>query len=222
MSDLQQEVATGRARVRRTPEQARRVILEAATKVIAELGPDAASLQRVAKEAGVSHGLISHYFGTHDGLVHAVMRAYVGEFRQRLIARLERTELSSVARIADAFFEAVTEPMYARLAVWSMLASEDPVSEPAEVRPLVDLFESATRAGPAPRLTRSQIEILLISVWALGLGYGVARDRMWARIGRDRSPAHDAQVRAMLRTMVVGAVSSMLGKGAAAPASQEF
>ena len=75
------------------------------------------------------------------------------------------------------------------------------------MRPLVDVFESALGEAPAVQLTRDELESLVVSVWALGLGYGMARDRMWARIGRERSPERDLAVRATLRAMVRGALS---------------
>jgi len=56
-------------RVRRDPEEARSVILDAAERVFAEKGPDAAGLKDVAAMAGVSHALVSHYFGSYDALV---------------------------------------------------------------------------------------------------------------------------------------------------------
>ena len=34
-----------------------------AAEVLAELGPDRAGLKDVARRAGVSHGLVTHYFG---------------------------------------------------------------------------------------------------------------------------------------------------------------
>ena len=60
-------------RIRRTPKAARALILEAASGVLADLGPDRAGLKEVAAAAGVSHALVTHYFGTFSALVEEVL-----------------------------------------------------------------------------------------------------------------------------------------------------
>jgi AcrR family transcriptional regulator len=61
-------------RVRRTPEEARTLILDAADSVFREHLPDVVGLKDVARAAGVSHALVTHYFGTYAGLVAACSR----------------------------------------------------------------------------------------------------------------------------------------------------
>ena len=62
-----------RKRVRRSPEEARTLILDAADAVFREHLPDAVGLKEVAKAAGVSHALVTHYFGTYANLVEAAL-----------------------------------------------------------------------------------------------------------------------------------------------------
>jgi AcrR family transcriptional regulator len=61
-------------RVRRTPEDARRVILDAAEAIVARTGPGGLRLQEVAKAAGVSHPAILHHFENREGLIFALNR----------------------------------------------------------------------------------------------------------------------------------------------------
>ncbi|MBV1885644.1 MAG: TetR family transcriptional regulator, partial [Parvibaculaceae bacterium] len=49
-------------RIRRTAEEARRLILDAAEKRLAEQGPEGIRLQDIAKDIGVSHPAILHHF----------------------------------------------------------------------------------------------------------------------------------------------------------------
>src|SRR5260221_14507830 len=56
-------------RRRRTPEVARQELLDAAERVFTEFHPDQVGLKQVAREAGVSHALITHYFGTYGGVI---------------------------------------------------------------------------------------------------------------------------------------------------------
>ena len=60
-------------RARRSPEEARALILEAAERVFATHLPDVVGLKDVAREAGVSHALVTHYFGTYSALVEATL-----------------------------------------------------------------------------------------------------------------------------------------------------
>ena len=48
------------------------VIRDEALRLFAERGPDAASVRQIAAAAGVSPGLVSHHFGSKDGLRDAV------------------------------------------------------------------------------------------------------------------------------------------------------
>jgi hypothetical protein len=51
---------TAAKRIRRTPEEARRLILDAAEACMAKAGPAGLRLQEVAEAAGVSHPTILH------------------------------------------------------------------------------------------------------------------------------------------------------------------
>src|SRR5215468_7163932 len=61
-------------RLRRTPEEARRLILETAQALVASTGPEGLRLQDIAAAAGISHPLILHHFGSREGLVHELTR----------------------------------------------------------------------------------------------------------------------------------------------------
>ena len=61
-------------------EKKRQSILEAALNVIALEGVDAVTHRRVAKEADVSHGVVSYHFATRDSLVHKSFEFYFGSF----------------------------------------------------------------------------------------------------------------------------------------------
>ena len=54
-------------------------LIEAAAELLGEVGPRAMSVRQVAERAGVNHGLVHHYFGGKDGLMHAAMNRLVEE-----------------------------------------------------------------------------------------------------------------------------------------------
>ena len=59
-------------RKRRSAEEARREILEAAHALLLGEGPDALKIAKIAKRARISHPLILHHFGSTEGLVQAL------------------------------------------------------------------------------------------------------------------------------------------------------
>lgn len=90
-------------RIRRTPDEARRLILEAAEAGMADGGPAGLRLEAVAKAAGVSHPTILHHFGSRDGLIQALNLRAVEQLRTVLIGMLASSPGSSENAIAPIF-----------------------------------------------------------------------------------------------------------------------
>src|SRR5215470_8951364 len=57
----------------------RRQLADATIDAIADVGFAQASLGQIARRAGVSQGLVAHYFTNKDGLLEATMRRLVRE-----------------------------------------------------------------------------------------------------------------------------------------------
>jgi AcrR family transcriptional regulator len=111
------QVIAGRVkRLRRTSEEARRLILETAQGLIASTGPEGLRLQDIAAAAGISHSLILHHFGSREGLVRALTRQAVAELRDKLVAAMEATEYSLEQQL-DRVFDAFRDGLAQRL-VW--------------------------------------------------------------------------------------------------------
>ena len=106
-------------RLRRTAEEARRLILETAQALIASTGPEGLRLQDIAAAAGISHPLILHHFGSRERLVRALTREAVDELREKLLAAMGSSEYS-VEQQLDRVFNAFR----AQRLVW--LATIDP------------------------------------------------------------------------------------------------
>src|SRR5687768_3387856 len=79
-------------RRRRSPELARQEILDASERVFVDFQPDQVGLKEVAREAGVSHALITHYFGTFANMIEAVLERRVGGLRARILEKLRDTQ----------------------------------------------------------------------------------------------------------------------------------
>src|SRR5262245_6032327 len=77
-------------RRRRTAEQAREEILDAAEKRLRDRGPDAIRLQEIAADVGISHPAVLHHFGSREGLVGAVTERAMNKLEHELLAVMLR------------------------------------------------------------------------------------------------------------------------------------
>ena len=103
-------------RRRRPPEVARQEILDAAERVFVEFQPDQVGLKEVAREAGVSHALITHYFGTYAGLIEAALERRLRALREAALSRLrEAGALSRPGELLGLMFDALEDPVHLRL-----------------------------------------------------------------------------------------------------------
>jgi TetR/AcrR family transcriptional regulator, repressor for neighboring sulfatase len=194
-------------RVRRTPEEARALILDAAERVFAERLPDVAGLKDIATEAGVSHALVTHYFGTYEKLVEATLERRFGVVRERIVAELMATIASTTdaSTILAAYRRAIggvaADPVSVRLVVWAFLsgraAAEDFFSHRVQgLKHLADAIEA--RAS----LPREDLEFALVASFAMTVMWKLGGDVMAGALGkRSRRELHariDAQTTEMI------------------------
>jgi len=98
---------------------------------LSERAPDVIGLKDVALEAGVSHSLVSHYFGTYAELVESVLTERIRRIRGETLARLMTPAGTlDAARLLDVVFSALEDPVYIRLSLWA-LAANRPLSKDA-------------------------------------------------------------------------------------------
>jgi len=89
----------GTGSVRGDGEDARRrQLIEATIESLADVGFAACTLMDIARRAGVSPGLVAHYFGDKDGLLEATLRHMAGRI-SRLVARRLAEATSPRARV---------------------------------------------------------------------------------------------------------------------------
>jgi AcrR family transcriptional regulator len=196
-------------RVRRSPEQARQHILDAAVRTLSKRGPDRCTLKDVAADAGISHPLITHYFGTYEALVDAAVGEAMRQLRERLITRLLKVQKPSPAALAQLYLDIALEPWYGRLVSWAFFNEHDASSTYVkQLVPHMKLMAAATefafRDNPRGAPTREQAEALLVSVWAMVVGYVAGNTFFWNALGRKPGPARDRVVREMVGALAQG------------------
>ena len=107
---------------RREAEEARRsALIEATLDCIAEGGPQAATVRAIALKAGVTPGLIRHYFATKEELIAAAHETLMTRLTEASAARLDELPADPVARLAGFIGNAVTPPVVdpRALALWA-------------------------------------------------------------------------------------------------------
>jgi AcrR family transcriptional regulator len=75
--------AVQKKRTRLAPEARREQILDEAARLILEEGLSAVSMERVAREVGISKGLVYNYFADRDALLAALLHREQTELRDR-------------------------------------------------------------------------------------------------------------------------------------------
>lgn len=167
--------AHSRAPRRRNREQTVKDILDAAERLLDRKGPDGFGLAELGREAGVSFGLIHHYFGGKEGLLRAVLRRTLREMGLEIRRIQEAGEFwdrdaPAVRVVFDTF---ARKPGFARLMGWGLLTG---LLTPAEVsresqpdRAALDAMVENLRAGMsgATRTEAASLTTLLVSA-ALG------------------------------------------------------
>jgi AcrR family transcriptional regulator len=196
-------------RTRRDPEEARALILGAAERLFGARGPDAVGLKDVAGEAGVSHALVSHYFGTYEGLVDAVLEQRAEGLRARLEALLaEPSAEVRPGRLFDELWGALADPTSVRLTAWGLLSGRADSKDffPARVqgmRVVADLLEARMRdaKGGAAKVSRADIEFLVTMSFVVTLGYGLGKTAVSASLGKRASAGAEGEFRARVGEM---------------------
>ncbi len=120
-------------RIRRTSDEAKRVILDAAESLVSHNGPGGLRLQDVAAVVGLTHPVILHHFGSRDGLMRALNERILDDLHQRLFSILQRYEkpsLDIVDQLLDSVFTVFRGGLAQRL-VWldtDAVPADDPPS----------------------------------------------------------------------------------------------
>lgn len=191
-------------RVRRTPEEARRLILDAAQSAIARAGPEGLRLHDIAAAAGVSHPLILHHFGNRAGLVRALTRDAAIELRNKLVEAMTEPGHSTEAQL-DRVFDAFRNGLGQRLAWLATVEPDGDQSASMTIQRELAERLHAERVAAAPpgttvALEDSQFLVHLIAIAALGEAIYGAQFRRSAELAE--GPETDRRFRAWLAALI--------------------
>lgn len=153
----------------------KRQLIDATIAAIAEVGFAQSTLGEIARRAGVSPGLVAHYFENKDGLLEATMRRLVGALGRTVTARLatlegprERIQAVIETNLGPAEFDRRTATVW--LAFWSQVPHSPRVAriqrayERRTESTLVHAFLAFTPRTEARRLARA-VAALIDGIW---------------------------------------------------------
>ena len=69
----------------------RQQLIEATLESVAEVGLHATTINSISKRAGLSSGIISHYFGGKQGLIEATVRFLLNSLKTSLISKTQQS-----------------------------------------------------------------------------------------------------------------------------------
>ena len=201
-------VTAKKKRIRRSPEHARQHILQAAIRALSQHGPAGSSLKQVADEAGTSHALVTHYFGTYEALVQAAVAEAMAQVRIKLVTRAMQLQNPTPETMVQLYLDIALEPWYGRLVSWTLFNDREGSSEyAASLVPDMKLMAAATEfafRNSGQTLTREQAETLLVCVWSVVVGYVAGNGFYWRALGKKPGKSRDRDVREALGALARG------------------
>jgi TetR/AcrR family transcriptional regulator, fatty acid metabolism regulator protein len=176
------------------PVDKRRLLLDAATKVFAERGYHEARVGDIAAEAGVSHGLLYHYFGSKEEVLHTIFRETWGLMVETIrgIEEAGGSARDQVRRVAAIVLGAWNvNPDLIRLLVREVARGSRLEQEIREIRLAFDALEQIVQKGVARGEFRADLHPRVAS-WVL---YGALEEVLtgWT-MGRPPETADDVAV----------------------------
>jgi AcrR family transcriptional regulator len=180
-------------RVRRNAADAKRIILDAAERLVSRAGPGGLRLQDVAAEIGLTHPVILHHFGSREGLMRALNERVLNDLRQRLLTILQNSAKDApdiLERMLESVFTVFRGGLAQRL-VWLGAAEAAPGHAPAALfHDFVNVIhEQRLRRLPGSPAEDTRMLVYLVATAAIGdavLGADLLGEADMARAERAR------------------------------------
>ena len=132
--------------MRRSAEEAQRLILDAAEKRLREGGPEAIRLQDIARDVGISHPTILHHFASRDGLTQALEHRAMARLEAELVSALSTQPArgDTAVDMIERAFATLGDAGHARMLAWRVLQAEpaEPKVDQKLLRALADLLHT--------------------------------------------------------------------------------
>jgi len=158
-------------RQRRTAEEARNEILDAAEKRLAELGPDGIRLQQIAADVGVSHPAILHHFQSREQLLREVVRRAAGTLEKDIIAAISAAPAGGeppALEVIERAHRVLVDKGHARVLAWLMLSTPELETGTAVHAVAEVAHQRRLRIEPKARFEDTLFRVLLTALAMIG------------------------------------------------------
>ncbi|MDP3277860.1 MAG: TetR/AcrR family transcriptional regulator [Deltaproteobacteria bacterium] len=199
-------VAPKPTRRRRTAEDARAAIMDAAEKRLIEAGPSGIRLQEIAADVSVSHPTILHHFGSREALVSAVLERLMHTIYAEVLLALSQSDddEDELVRVLDRAYAVLSTQGRARVFYWLALEGIEPPNDEVALAAVVqaahEIRTSRRSLGPtqtrAPSLDDTRF-LVVLSVLAL-TSQSILGPHLLTRVGLDGEPKTLSRFRAWL------------------------
>jgi AcrR family transcriptional regulator len=197
-------------RIRRSAEEAQRLILDAAEKRLREGGPEAIRLQDIARDVGISHPAILHHFSSRDGLTRALEHRAMRRLESELVEMLSApTRGETAVDVIERAFATLGDAGHARMLAWRVLqgAPAEAKVEQTLLKALVELVHArrveAAQAERRKRPALQDTEFVVRLAAAAMLGDGIFAPFLDASFGRANDPARQRRFREWFARLLV-------------------
>ncbi len=177
-----------------------RQLIDATLATINEVGLHYATISQIAKRAGVSTGIISHYFGDKNGLLEATMRDITSKLQLAILERLRHLPQSAAETrlnaIVDANFdETQVHPAVAKawLDFWA-----SSLHQPGLHR----LQKISSRRLYSTLTAEFHKELAKESARVAGQGLAALIDGLWLRAALSGAPFDPQQIKTITRKFI--------------------
>jgi len=209
---------TAKPRRRRTAEQARREILDAAEQQLARAGPDSIRLQDVARAVGVSHPTVLHHFGSRDELVRAVVQRAFETLQSELVGAFQMTEVGErgTVLLLERAYKTLGAAGFARVLAWLLLSGSAPPPGPdiAQIRVVAEAAHAHRRRRQGSRAGEFEDTLFTTLLAALALfGDAVAGDALRRSAGLAADADAAKRFRSWLAKLIVEHVDGVQARG---------
>jgi TetR/AcrR family transcriptional repressor of bet genes len=181
----------------------RKQLVEAAIAVIHEQGFANATVARIARQAGISAGMVHHYFKDKDDLLVATMRHLLAELRSDAVARLAGTSdpRQRIRSIIDACF---SDAQFDEQVFSAWLALYGNARQSPRLMNILSVYHRRLRSSLLHDLRR-----IVNEAEALRLADGIAAmiDGLWLRYALTGKPDHPETPRALTRDYLSAALA---------------
>jgi transcriptional repressor BetI len=191
----------------------RRQLIDATIASIHEEGLANTTLSQISRRAGLSTGIVSHYFQDKAGLLQATMRSLTESLRRRVIAHLDgaRTPEARVLAVIDASFapdQCAPEVVTAWLSFWAQ------VGQSAELARIQNIYERRLASNLLDALRR-----LLPAEQARRLVAGLAAliDGLWLRCALTDGALAPDSARTLARDYFITQLAALRGESHSQP-----